>query len=87
MSDFLGPKPQSQAGLDAAVAALTANPASDLAGELTATYAQAGIGMLADAVLLTSCSNVGLKSLEPIQARQDPDGSPCWNGIEMASNR
>jgi hypothetical protein len=35
---FLDPKPVTTAGLDAATAALAANPASDLAGELSATY-------------------------------------------------
>jgi hypothetical protein len=35
---FLDPKPVTTAGLDAATAALAANPASDLAGELSATF-------------------------------------------------
>jgi hypothetical protein len=35
---FLDPKPVTQAGLDAATTALAADPASDLAVELSATY-------------------------------------------------
>lgn len=35
---FLDPKPQTVAGLDTAAAALAGNPASELAGELNATY-------------------------------------------------
>jgi hypothetical protein len=39
---FLDPKPVTTAGLDAATAALAANPASDLAGELSATILDIG---------------------------------------------
>jgi hypothetical protein len=51
---FLDPKPVTTAGLDAATAALAANPASDLAGELSSTYDPIGAAAAAAAPKLNS---------------------------------